>query len=200
MVRTKRSAWAFKFGEWGGSFTDCTPVLFRISTNSVVNKGSRLAGSGTPDSLNSLSAGRVTQVSKKCKIPVKTAYMQTGNSDVRTGGQSAFFSDRRSVVKLGVTLPAMDYFTASSGSRNILRIPFGSSQLKQPRCTRAHDLTSCHECLDRVGNRDECVPARPFRKSRSHWNRRCSLVMALPPGGRPYSAPYELNTGALPIK
>ena len=32
---------ALRFGERGGSFTDCIPVPFRISWNSAVNKGSR---------------------------------------------------------------------------------------------------------------------------------------------------------------
>src|SRR5579859_2086516 len=41
MVRTKRSAWAFRFGERGGSFTGCTPVVASVSRNSAVNNGSR---------------------------------------------------------------------------------------------------------------------------------------------------------------
>ena len=39
MVLTKRSAWAFRFGEWGGSFADCTPLAARVSRNSAVNNG-----------------------------------------------------------------------------------------------------------------------------------------------------------------
>jgi hypothetical protein len=41
MLRTKRSAWAFKFGDRGGSFTDSTPVSVIIFKNSAVNSGSR---------------------------------------------------------------------------------------------------------------------------------------------------------------
>src|SRR5215831_18757275 len=41
MVLTKRSAWALRLGERGGSFTDCTPLASKISRNSAVNRGSR---------------------------------------------------------------------------------------------------------------------------------------------------------------
>src|SRR6516225_3901863 len=41
IVRTNRSAWAFRFGECGGSLTDSMPFVARIWTNSAVNKGSR---------------------------------------------------------------------------------------------------------------------------------------------------------------
>src|SRR5947208_10004352 len=39
MVLTKRSAWAFRFGERGGNFTDCTPLVPRVSINSAANNG-----------------------------------------------------------------------------------------------------------------------------------------------------------------
>jgi hypothetical protein len=41
MLRTNRSAWAFKFGDCGGSFTDSTPVSAIIFKDSVVKRGSR---------------------------------------------------------------------------------------------------------------------------------------------------------------
>src|SRR5271156_1016575 len=41
MLRTNRSAWAFKFGDRGGSFTDSTPASAIIFKNSAVNRGSR---------------------------------------------------------------------------------------------------------------------------------------------------------------
>src|SRR5580658_7110850 len=41
MLRTNRSAWAFKFGDRGGSFTDSTPASAIIFKNSAVNSGSR---------------------------------------------------------------------------------------------------------------------------------------------------------------
>jgi hypothetical protein len=47
MVLTKRSAWAFKFGERGGNFTDCTPLVPRVSINSAVNNGSRWVAART---------------------------------------------------------------------------------------------------------------------------------------------------------
>jgi hypothetical protein len=40
--RTKRSAWAFKFGLRGGSFTGSTPAALRILSNLSVYSGSRL--------------------------------------------------------------------------------------------------------------------------------------------------------------
>ena len=39
--KVQYEAQAFRFGERGGSFTDCTPVAPKISRNSAVNKGSR---------------------------------------------------------------------------------------------------------------------------------------------------------------
>jgi hypothetical protein len=41
MLRTNLFAWAFKFGDRGGSFTDSTPVSAIIFKNSEVNSGSR---------------------------------------------------------------------------------------------------------------------------------------------------------------
>ena len=41
MVLTKRSAWAFKFGDRGGSFTDCIPESASMLRNSFVYSGSR---------------------------------------------------------------------------------------------------------------------------------------------------------------
>jgi hypothetical protein len=42
IVRTNRSAWAFRFGECGGSLTDSMPLVASFWTNSAVNKGSRI--------------------------------------------------------------------------------------------------------------------------------------------------------------
>ena len=36
-----RSAWAFKFGDCGGSFTDFTRVAASVARDAVVNGGSR---------------------------------------------------------------------------------------------------------------------------------------------------------------
>src|SRR6516162_10738190 len=41
IVRTNLSAWAFRFGDLGGNFTDFTPMLPRSSRISAVNSGSR---------------------------------------------------------------------------------------------------------------------------------------------------------------
>src|ERR1700733_12584104 len=41
MLRTNRSAWAFRFGDRGGSFTDSTSASAIIFRNSAVNSGSR---------------------------------------------------------------------------------------------------------------------------------------------------------------
>jgi hypothetical protein len=41
MVLTDRSAWAFKFGDRGGSFTDFTPLTASVPRSSAVNSGSR---------------------------------------------------------------------------------------------------------------------------------------------------------------
>jgi hypothetical protein len=41
ILRTNRSAWAFRFGDRGGNFTDCTPALASMVRNSSVKSGSR---------------------------------------------------------------------------------------------------------------------------------------------------------------
>jgi hypothetical protein len=41
MLRTKRTAYAFRFGDLGGNFTDWTPAVESIARNSSVNSGSR---------------------------------------------------------------------------------------------------------------------------------------------------------------
>jgi hypothetical protein len=41
MLRTNLSAWAFRLGDLGGSFTDFTPAASIMLKNSAVNRGSR---------------------------------------------------------------------------------------------------------------------------------------------------------------
>jgi hypothetical protein len=64
MLRSNRSAWAFKFGNRGGSLTDSIPVSAIIFKNSAVKTGITIVNQASPSRVES-RMGAGTDISRR---------------------------------------------------------------------------------------------------------------------------------------